>query len=218
MEFLSKEFDASTNSFPVNIVMHTPQTKEKGYNATLAGTWVRANLPFDPTNGFHEYRIDFLSDNVYFYGDGTVLAQMNGTGIPSTGGHLLISHWSSGNPKWSEGPPATQADIQISYAKAYFNSSAPNRQQDFVRRCTNPGEKDATCAIPAVPKDNGAATFFFSNKAELVVNQSVPTGGPSGSGSGGSSGGGSKNAGSAVVPQVLSSLALGALALVALAA
>jgi hypothetical protein len=124
------------------------------------------NLPFDPTTSFHEYRFDFLPGKVFFYADGAMLAEMSGPAVPSSPGHLLLSHWSNGNPGWSRGPPTTDAVTTVSYVKAYFNSSLEQRQQDFALRCKDAAASGAICPIP-----DRNATFFFSHGNNLTPNQ-----------------------------------------------
>ncbi len=90
MEFLSKEFNPSNNSYPVNIVMHSSLSFTPKFDAVNAGTWLVAYLPFNPTEGVHEYRFDFVAGGVYFYADGQYLAEMKGSAVPTVGGKLLL--------------------------------------------------------------------------------------------------------------------------------
>ncbi|KAI1144578.1 glycoside hydrolase family 16 protein [Hypoxylon sp. FL0543] len=168
IEFLSSEFDKSNNTFPVNLVLQTQESKANGFDASKTGDFRKINLPFDPTAEFHEYRIDFLPDRVLFYADDELLTEMNGTGVPSTAGNLQVSHWSNGNTGWSQGPPKTDAITTISYVKAYFNSSLESRLDDYKTRCKDPSAPLAVCAIP----DNNA-TFFFSDIDNMTPNQTT---------------------------------------------
>ncbi|OTA60321.1 glycoside hydrolase family 16 protein [Hypoxylon sp. EC38] len=168
IEFLSSEFNRNNNTFPVNLVLQSQESKDKGFDASKTGDFKKINLPFDPTAEFHEYRIDFLPDRVLFYADVELLAEMNGTGVPSTPGNLQVSHWSNGNAGWSQGPPKTDAVTTVSYVKAYFNSSLESRLGDYEARCKDPSAPLAVCAIP----DNNA-TFFFSNADNMTPNQTT---------------------------------------------
>ncbi|KAH8169612.1 glycosyl hydrolases family 16 domain-containing protein [Sarocladium implicatum] len=123
MEFLSREFDRENGTFPVNLVVQTELSKEAGFDASRTGLFKRVALSFDPTAEFHEYRFDYVPGKVVFYADGEKLAEMEGKSMPSSGGHLILQHWSNGNPLWSGGPPAKDAILRVSYVKAYFNSS-----------------------------------------------------------------------------------------------
>ena len=182
MEFLSEQFIPENNTFPVNLVLQSLQSVRQGYNAAGTGSYIVANLPFNPTDGFHEYRIDFVPGNVIFYGDGQILAHMNTTPVPTSPGHMILTHWSNGNDLWSYGPPPVEANISISYVKAYFNSSDPARQSAFTSRCTDPSASGAVCTIPdqISPPDpssnanvSAAATYFFSNEKNMTANQTV---------------------------------------------
>ncbi|KAK0753272.1 glycoside hydrolase, family 16 [Schizothecium vesticola] len=174
MEFLSKDFNHANGSYPVNLVLQSLEAAAANYDASHTGSFVRAYLPFDPTAGFHEYRIDYFAGRVRFYADGVVLAQMDGPAVPVTAGHLIMRHWSNGNKLWSGGPPERDAAVVVKYVKAYFNSSSPKRQGDWERRCRNPKELSAVCDIPNVTAKNLAAQdWFFSENANMTNNQTV---------------------------------------------
>ncbi|KAI1384677.1 glycoside hydrolase family 16 protein [Hypoxylon trugodes] len=168
IEFLSSEFDRDNNTFPVNLVLQSQESRDAGFDASKTTDFQKFNLPFDPTTDFHEYRIDFLPDRVLFYADDEMLAEMNGTGVPSTSGNLQVSHWSNGNSGWSQGPPKSDAVTTISYVKAYFNSSLESRQDDYKTRCKDPSAPTAICAIPEYN-----STFFFSNVDNMTPNQTT---------------------------------------------
>ncbi|KAI1811127.1 glycoside hydrolase, family 16 [Poronia punctata] len=170
IEFLSAEFDRANDIFPVNLVLQTRDAAAAGYDASNTTGLHRVNLPFDPSAAFHEYRFDFLKDRVLFYADANLLSEMTGDGVPTSPGHILLSHWSNGNPGWSRGPPASDAVTTVSYVKAYFNSSLEQRQQDFMTRCKDPAAKGAVCAIP-----DRNPTFFFSNGDNMTPNQTTYT-------------------------------------------
>lgn len=151
----------------MNLVLQTVQSMDSGYDASKTGTFVKRNLTFDPTDGVHEYRFDFERRGVSFYADGQLLATMDGAGVPVTSGHLLLSHWSNGNPKWSHGPPARDAQTVVTYVKAYYNSTDEARADDHRDKCAaerQASQDGALCTIP----DNNAA-FFFSNPKDNVT-------------------------------------------------
>ncbi|KAL2123334.1 hypothetical protein VTJ04DRAFT_3789 [Mycothermus thermophilus] len=126
IEFLSKDFSPSRSHFPVNLVLQSRRSAEAGHDASGTENFVQTTLPFDPTADFHEYRIDYLPGMVVFYADGAPLATMtSASGVPTTAGHLILSHWSNGNPLWSGGPPREDAVLKVRSVKAYFNSSDP---------------------------------------------------------------------------------------------
>ncbi|KAJ2906210.1 glycoside hydrolase family 16 protein [Zalerion maritima] len=174
MEFLSTEFNYDNDTYPVNLVLQSREAAADGYDAAGTNDFAKVDLPFNPTTDFHEYRLDFITDRVVFYADGQALATMNGSAVPTSAGHLMLSHWSNGNPLWSGGPPETDAPISVSYVKAYFNSSNTQRQSDWENRCTDINAVNATCNIPDVTADNNdAATFFFTQQENMTVNQTV---------------------------------------------
>ncbi|RYP10753.1 hypothetical protein DL765_008021 [Monosporascus sp. GIB2] len=168
IEFLSAEFNKDNGTYPVNLVLQSLGSREAGFDASNTKDFERVNLPFDPTTDFHEYRFDYLEREVVFYGDGKELARMTGSSVPTEAGHLLLSHWSNGNPGWSRGPPKTDATTTVSYVKAYFNSSMDSRRADFVSRCTDPAAESAFCDVP----DNDPA-YFFTYQQNMTNNQTT---------------------------------------------
>lgn len=174
MEFLSVEFN--TSSDPVNLVLQSAESEQAGFNAAGTGSFQTHQLPFNPSSAFHEYRFDWSPDAVSFYADGLLLDTMT-EAVPASPGHITLSHWSTGNPDWSAGPPTTDAILTIEYLKGYFNSSDPARQKDWSERCKDPSAVNATCPIPEVteaPNGNvSAKTFFFSMQKNETGNQTV---------------------------------------------
>ncbi|RYP56679.1 hypothetical protein DL771_011713 [Monosporascus sp. 5C6A] len=168
MEFLSAQFNKDNGTFPVNLVLQSPESSEAGSDASNTTDFKTVNLPFDPTADFHEYRFDYLEKEVIFYVDGKELARMTGSSVPTEPGHLLLSHWSNGNAGWSRGPPKTDAKTIVSYVKAYFNSSMDSRQADFVSRCTDPAAEGTFCDIP----ENDPA-YFFTYQRNMTNNQTT---------------------------------------------
>lgn len=186
MEFLSSQFIVENNTFPVNLVLQSVQSVQAGFNAAGSGNYVIANLPFNPTIGYHEYRIDFVPGNVVFLADGHEIATMDTSAVPTQPGHLVLTNWSNGNKLWSSGPPPDDSVISVAYVKAYFNSSLDERQSAWERRCQYSTAPGSTCLIPALKLppdsdtpsssgsgDGGASTFFFSDQKNMTVNQTV---------------------------------------------
>ncbi|KAF7881549.1 uncharacterized protein EAF02_006237 [Botrytis sinoallii] len=166
MEFLSSQFNVDNNTFPVNLVLQSVQSVQLATNAAGTGNYVVANLPFNPTTGYHEYRIDFIPGNVIFYADGQILAKMNSTAGSDISWSYDITQWSNGNPLWSSGPPSHDAG----------HLRPTKRLQKTLKL------KNAICAIPdqtSAPNPDGnngnisASTYFFSNQKNETNNQTV---------------------------------------------
>ncbi|KAF4543849.1 Glycoside hydrolase family 16 [Lasiodiplodia theobromae] len=181
IEFLSKQLNASSNM--VNLVLQSPQSAAAGYDASHTPNYDVYPLPFRPDMAFHEYRFDWLPDRVSFYADGTWLKDMT-IELPNSPGHLVLNHWSNGDPLWSAGPPEQDATMTVSYVKAYFNSSDAQRRKDYYLRCPDQSkvENNTVCEIPdqIIPPDNQgpngnvtARTFFFSEDPSDTANQTV---------------------------------------------
>lgn len=173
IEFLSREFSRDTSTYPVNLVIQSQGSAEAGYDAKNTGTYKRINLTFDPTAGFHEYRFDYLPGQVNFYADSEMLAEMNGSAIPTSPGHLILQHWSNGNPLWSGGPPTQDTFVTVSYVKAYFNSSNAALLSVRAKRCDDfihKGRDHAFCEVPNVTAANASTGgHFFSNAENPMV-------------------------------------------------
>lgn len=174
MEFLSTQMNDSSS--PVNLVLQSPQAAEQGFSAQNTDGFANKQLPFQPDEGFHEYRFDWSPTAVKFYADG-VLLQTLSKSVPNSPGHITLSHWSNGDPAWSAGPPVADAILTVQYVKGYFNSSNPKRQEDWKSRCPSTTTVNATCAVPELkeaPNSNSSAhTFFFSQQKNMTGNQTV---------------------------------------------
>jgi len=164
MEFLSKDFDRENNVYPVNLVVQTSQPKGADYDPTKDSNYIQTQLPFDPTSGFHEYRIDYLPGEVIFYADGVPLERISGAAVPTTSGHFILQHWSDGNSVWSGGPPEEDTSVTVRYVKAYFNSSDTALNEDRKKECSSASAKNVICEIPDVGKDKSAENMFFSKR------------------------------------------------------
>ncbi|KAH7127703.1 glycoside hydrolase family 16 protein [Dactylonectria macrodidyma] len=169
MEFLSREFDSGKGVYPMNLVIQSKQSQEAGFDASKTGTFRRVNLDFDPTAGFHEYRFDYTPGLVIFYTDSKQVAVMDGSEMPSAAGHLILQHWSNGNPKWSGGPPAKDAMLTVSYVKAYFNSSDEQGHATLTDKCHEAGTNGTACLIPDVMAINASTGgAFLSDEGNVL--------------------------------------------------
>ena len=174
MEFLSKQYNDSSK--PVNLVLQSPASTEAGFDASRTGTFEVQQLPFSPADGFHEYRFDWTPGSVSFYADGQLLQTMT-KAIPTSAGHITISHWSNGDAGWSAGPPEQDATVTVSYFKGYFNSSDQSRQDKWHKRCTHPAKVNATCEVPELTQapdgDANAKTYFFTGEKDKTPGQTL---------------------------------------------
>ncbi|CAI4219495.1 unnamed protein product [Parascedosporium putredinis] len=164
MEFLSREFNPQAGLYPVNLIVQSPRAADTDYDARKSGNYIRADLPFNPTSDYHEYRFDFLPGEVHFYADGKILARISGAAVPENPGHLILQHWSNGNSIWSGGPPAQDTAISVRYVKAYFNSTDATQQHASKVKCGQAKDKKkAICEIPDIGANKSAETFFLAS-------------------------------------------------------
>ncbi|KIY61712.1 glycoside hydrolase family 16 protein [Cylindrobasidium torrendii FP15055 ss-10] len=73
---------------------------------------------FDPTEDFHEYRIDWTADATTFFVDGSQVNELTDN-VPNVPGLFIFNAWSSGDPQWSAGPPTEDSISQISKIVLY---------------------------------------------------------------------------------------------------
>ncbi|KAL8651316.1 MAG: hypothetical protein Q9210_003321 [Variospora velana] len=112
VELLSYEDKSSSSTSPVHFVLHSegPSDHET------------PQLPFHPSEGFHEYRFDWSPGKVAYYVDGKHIKDLT-KGVPEVPGSLILNHWSNGNG-WTRGPPTTDVTMTVAYVKAYFNTGS----------------------------------------------------------------------------------------------
>ncbi|RDB17495.1 Beta-glucanase [Hypsizygus marmoreus] len=81
-------------------------------------THVTVPFTFDPSQGYHEYRIDWVAEATTFYIDGVQKARLT-TNVPTQAGSWIWNSWSSGDPYWSAGPPVTDSITHIRSIDVY---------------------------------------------------------------------------------------------------
>ena len=173
VEFLSHDYlPAPATAAPVYFVNHHAPDA-----AGSANTFNVILLPFRPDQGYHEYRFDWTPDKISFYADGQWLLDWT-TFSPSTPGPLHLKHWSTGANAWSRGPPPQDAIQTMSYVKAYFNTTAPDRVAAYNSRCKDPAAPNAICQIPdqnVAPDPAGphGESFFFSYQHNMTEGQII---------------------------------------------
>ncbi|QDS77245.1 hypothetical protein FKW77_003266 [Venturia effusa] len=142
MEFLSKQY---ANFGIVNLVNQSPKSQAAGFNAASTPGFKVQHLPFRPDSDFHEYRFDWMPGSITYYADGIPL-QVFTQDLPGSPGHVILNHWSNGDPGWSGGPPTQDTAVTIEYARLYFNSSDAREKERFIRACPF-GDSGKVCDI-----------------------------------------------------------------------
>ncbi|GAM86706.1 hypothetical protein ANO11243_047250 [Dothideomycetidae sp. 11243] len=79
--------------------------------------------PKNYTDGYHEYRIDWLPGSTRFYLDG-VLRNAFTQNVASKPSSFVINNWSNGDKEWSAGPPRQLSDLRIRSIVGYFNRTS----------------------------------------------------------------------------------------------
>jgi Tol biopolymer transport system component len=76
-------------------------------------------MPFDPSEAFHEYRFDWYADRVEYYVDGTQYATLTKE-VPDTPSRLMLNHWSGNIPGWGGAAPTEDAVMLVDWV--YYSS------------------------------------------------------------------------------------------------
>ncbi|TRM65850.1 hypothetical protein BD626DRAFT_546288 [Schizophyllum amplum] len=73
---------------------------------------------FDPSEDYHEYRIDWTESSTTFYVDGVQKVQHT-TNVPYLATLGVWNVWSNGDPYWSAGPPTADSVTHIRSIEMY---------------------------------------------------------------------------------------------------
>ena len=135
-------------------------------------TWNDTSVPFD--QDFHEWSFVWLPDIVYFGLDANYSRFLT-TNVPQGPGRLALSHWSDGNPNYSQGPPTQSSTVTISSLWAVYNdtnagafscktatSACTITNGIFQASTTSGGDNNNNATLPSVTTINSA---HFNNPA-----------------------------------------------------
>lgn len=96
-------------------------------------TWNGTEDSFD--QNFHEWSFTWLPDVVH-YGLDSNYSKSITTNVPQAPGTIVLSHWSNGNPRYSEGPPTMNSTKTVSYLQAVYNDT--NATELTCKRAPSP--------------------------------------------------------------------------------
>jgi hypothetical protein len=116
----------STLENEVYFAMHPGLLNANGQASSL--THGEANLDFDPTAEFHEYRFDWFPDVVIFYVDGVEMYRMV-TNVLQRPSRIMFNHWTDGNRNFSKGPAKEDASLWVKNMTFFYNTSVTGQQQ-----------------------------------------------------------------------------------------
>jgi endo-1,3-1,4-beta-glycanase ExoK len=87
----------------IDIEVYNASSRRMAFYSTYAGgaqtRTEEKSLPFDPTDGFHEYRLEYGPGAVRFYADGRLMKEWT-DGLPASPMRLYVNAW---YPAWLEG-------------------------------------------------------------------------------------------------------------------
>lgn len=149
------------SSTPLYLVLQTPESAAATFDASVTPYFQGAQLDYDPSAGFHEYRFDFTPEGMDFFADDKLLTSYTYE-YPRTGGRLYVYHGSDGNSGWSQGPPAEDSAVVLSYVRAYFNSSAP--ENNTITAC--PSDSSEICTVPGAPTPSSGPSPSSAEEAD----------------------------------------------------
>ncbi|RPD59133.1 concanavalin A-like lectin/glucanase [Lentinus tigrinus ALCF2SS1-7] len=101
-------------------------TNQNNHGIRSQNTHAIVPYPADPRTGEHEYTLEWTADATKFYFDGVLVATLN-TNVPYEPSCFVWNSWSSGNKRWSAGPPAEDAILKISKIEIEYNTVIPQK-------------------------------------------------------------------------------------------
>jgi beta-glucanase (GH16 family) len=107
--------DIAGGNDEIDIEIFNDGTRRMSLTIWVAGTQTHSaqhTLTFDPSNGYHEYQIDFYSSGVRFYVDGQLLQEW-ASGLPTNPMRIMSNTWW---PTWLSGSkPATDKKTYVDW-------------------------------------------------------------------------------------------------------
>ncbi|CZT22965.1 uncharacterized protein RCC_08673 [Ramularia collo-cygni] len=79
-----------------------------------------SSLSFE--QNFHEWSFTWLPDIVHFGLDANYSKSIT-KNVPQAPGTIVLSHWSNGNPKYSQGPPTVKSTKVVEFLQAVYNDA-----------------------------------------------------------------------------------------------
>ena len=105
--FLYQDYWTTQGHDEIDIEIYTDGTRRVNFATWIGGELTHINdsvevrLPFDPSDGFHTYRIQFYPEIISFYADETKLIEWTKK-LPTHPMKLMVNAWW---PKWLEADP-----------------------------------------------------------------------------------------------------------------
>lgn len=106
-------FEAGDNGTPPGIELTNYNPSGDGNDNTIVP------FPADPTTAFHSYTIAWLQSGTQYLFDGTPLkgpSQFTSVSASS----IVVNHWTNGDHGFTQGPPATDAVMQLQRFYGYY--------------------------------------------------------------------------------------------------
>ncbi|KAF2157973.1 glycoside hydrolase family 16 protein [Myriangium duriaei CBS 260.36] len=123
-------YQSDAQETDIEILTHDQQnlwvTNQPTQPAAVTGkVRTTAQLPVggNSTDGYHEYRTDWLPGQTNFYIDG-VLRRVFTQNVADKPSAFVVNNWSNGDPEWSAGPPRETSELRIRSIVGYFNRTS----------------------------------------------------------------------------------------------
>jgi beta-glucanase (GH16 family) len=92
----------------IDVEIYNDSSRRMAFYSTYAGGaqthTEEKSLPFDPTDGLHEYRFEYAPGSIRFYADGQLTKEWT-YGLPTDSMRLYVNAW---YPAWLEGRKANK--------------------------------------------------------------------------------------------------------------
>lgn len=110
--FLYQGVRGANDEIDIEILAGSRRIMFTTWSAGVSTNHSSAVLPFDPSEGFHDYRIEWTATRVAFYVDGRLMEEFT-AGIPQQPMFVMSNAWW---PHWLEGPmPAEAVALEIEH-------------------------------------------------------------------------------------------------------
>ncbi|KAL8858576.1 MAG: hypothetical protein Q9178_004870 [Gyalolechia marmorata] len=159
VELLSYEDTDASPQRKIHVVLHGPS----------GSVHDARQVPFRPSDGYHEYRFDWSPGKVSYYVDGQHIHDLT-EHVPTVPGRIILNHWARGQDGWEKYPPGQDALMTVGYVKAYFNTTSP------ATKCVDPEANGAVCEVPAQlgPVSPEQSTAFLTRDGLGTYNTNEP--------------------------------------------
>lgn len=131
MEYVSKPANSSHVQFLQDSVKpQIYQSNGAASNLTYEKQWPKLKGSASFSDKPHHWAFSWLPESVTFGLNNNYSVQLT-TNVPQADGFLVLSHWSDGNPYYSQGPPSANSTFLVDQFWAVHNSTTVSSQTEL---------------------------------------------------------------------------------------